>query len=88
MQVIPAIDLRGGRCVRLFQGRFDAETVYATNPAEIVAMYRGLGASYLHVVDLDGARDGSRANRAAVQALRAAGRGRIDPGRRRRAQSR
>ena len=69
MQVIPAIDLRGGRCVRLFQGRFDAETVYATNPAEIVAMYRGLGASYLHVVDLDGARDGSRANRAAVQAL-------------------
>jgi phosphoribosylformimino-5-aminoimidazole carboxamide ribotide isomerase len=69
MQVIPAIDLRGGRCVRLLQGRFDAETVYATNPAEIVAMYRGLGASYLHVVDLDGARDGSRANRGAVQAL-------------------
>jgi phosphoribosylformimino-5-aminoimidazole carboxamide ribotide isomerase len=71
MQLIPAIDLRGGRCVRLLQGRFDAETVYATNPAEIVTMYRELGARYLHVVDLDGARDGSRANRDAVAALAA-----------------
>jgi phosphoribosylformimino-5-aminoimidazole carboxamide ribotide isomerase len=71
MQLIPAIDLRGGRCVRLLQGRFDAETVYATDPAEIVGLYRGLGARYLHIVDLDGARDGSRSNRAAVAALAA-----------------
>jgi phosphoribosylformimino-5-aminoimidazole carboxamide ribotide isomerase len=69
MQLIPAIDLRGGRCVRLLQGRFDAETVYATDPAEIVGLYRDLGARYLHIVDLDGARDGSRGNRAAVAAL-------------------
>ena len=69
MRLIPAIDLRGGRCVRLLQGRFDAKTVYATDPAEIVGLYRGFGARYLHIVDLDGARDGSRSNRAAVAAL-------------------
>jgi phosphoribosylformimino-5-aminoimidazole carboxamide ribotide isomerase len=69
MRLIPAIDLRGGCCVRLLQGRFDAETVYATDPADIVALYRGWGASYLHVVDLDGARDGGRTNRDAVAAL-------------------
>jgi phosphoribosylformimino-5-aminoimidazole carboxamide ribotide isomerase len=71
MRLIPAIDLRGGRCVRLLQGRFDAETVYATDPTEIVTMYRGLGARYLHIVDLDGARDGSRGNRDAVATLAA-----------------
>lgn len=71
MRLIPAIDLRGGRCVRLLQGRFDAETVYASDPADIVDLYRGLGARYLHIVDLDGARDGSRGNRDAVAALAA-----------------
>jgi phosphoribosylformimino-5-aminoimidazole carboxamide ribotide isomerase len=71
MRLIPAIDLRGGQCVRLLQGRFDAETVYATNPTEILKMYRGLGARYLHIVDLDGARDGSRGNRDAVATLAA-----------------
>jgi phosphoribosylformimino-5-aminoimidazole carboxamide ribotide isomerase len=72
MLLIPAIDLRGGRCVRLLQGRFDTETVYATDPAEILERYRALGAKRVHVVDLDGARDGSPGNRAAIGRLAAA----------------
>jgi len=58
MQLIPAIDLRGGKCVRLLQGRFDAETVYGDRPTDILARYRDFGARYVHVVDLDGAREG------------------------------
>jgi phosphoribosylformimino-5-aminoimidazole carboxamide ribotide isomerase len=69
VRLIPAIDLRGGRCVRLLQGRFDAETVYATDPAEIVTLYRGLGAHYLHVVDLDGAREGKPRNLETVRRI-------------------
>ena len=69
MLLIPAIDLRGGRCVRLLQGRFDAETVYATDPAEILGRYRALGAKLIHVVDLDGAREGSQGNREAIGRL-------------------
>ena len=69
MHLIPAIDLRGGRCVRLLQGRFDAETVYGDDPLAILERYRAFGARYVHVVDLDGARDGSQANRAAIAAL-------------------
>ena len=72
MRLIPAIDLRGGKCVRLLQGRFDAETVYGDDPTLILARYRALGARYVHVVDLDGARDGSQGNRAAIAALVAA----------------
>jgi phosphoribosylformimino-5-aminoimidazole carboxamide ribotide isomerase len=69
MQLIPAIDLRGGQCVRLLQGRFDAETVYGNDPRLILERYRALGARYVHVVDLDGARDGSQGNRAAIAQL-------------------
>jgi len=69
MMLIPAIDLRGGRCVRLLQGRFDAETVYASDPVEVLERYLELGARLVHVVDLDGARDGAQANRAAIKAL-------------------
>ena len=58
MLLIPAIDLRAGRCVRLLQGRFDAETVYSDDPDQVLADYRSLGARRVHVVDLDGARDG------------------------------
>ena len=72
MLLIPAIDLRGGQCVRLLQGRFDAETVYATDPAEILERYRALGAKLVHVVDLDGARAGSQGNRVAIGRLAAA----------------
>lgn len=76
MRLIPAIDLRGGRCVRLLQGRFDAETVYATDPTEILTRYLGYGARLVHVVDLDGARAGSQANLIAIETLAAAAKGR------------
>lgn len=69
MKLIPAIDLRNGRCVRLFQGDFGAETRYDQEPAELLARYRDMGASWLHVVDLDGAKDGGRANRAIIGTL-------------------
>jgi phosphoribosylformimino-5-aminoimidazole carboxamide ribotide isomerase len=69
MLLIPAIDLRGGCCVRLLQGRFDAETVYARDPAEVLDRYLALGARRIHVVDLDGARDGSQGNREAIERL-------------------
>lgn len=61
-EVIPAIDLRGGRCVRLFQGDYDRETSYSDDPVSVARLWESLGAPRLHVVDLDGARDGSPAN--------------------------
>lgn len=63
MELIPAIDLKDGRCVRLFKGDFAAETVYSNDPSEILARYRAFGARRIHVVDLDGAKDGTQANR-------------------------
>ncbi|HVN42261.1 MAG TPA: 1-(5-phosphoribosyl)-5-[(5-phosphoribosylamino)methylideneamino] imidazole-4-carboxamide isomerase [Steroidobacteraceae bacterium] len=72
MQLIPAIDLRGGKCVRLLHGRFDAETVYADDPRTVLAAYLSLGARLIHVVDLDGARDGEQGNREALRRLIAA----------------
>lgn len=57
-ELIPAIDLRGGRCVRLFQGDFDRETVFGHDPIAMARRWQGLGAERLHVVDLDGARAG------------------------------
>jgi phosphoribosylformimino-5-aminoimidazole carboxamide ribotide isomerase len=62
MQLIPAIDMKDGRCVRLFQGDFAAETVYATDPMEIFDRYLAFGAKRVHLVDLDGAKDGSQRN--------------------------
>jgi len=53
--VIPAIDLRGGRCVRLHQGRSDRETIFSEDPVAVALQWKGLGAERLHVVDLDGA---------------------------------
>ena len=71
MLLIPAIDLRGGRCVRLYQGDFGAETRYEYTPRELLEKYRALGASWVHVVDLDGARDGVLANREVIADLAA-----------------
>lgn len=68
MQVIPAIDIRGGRCVRLVQGRFDAETVVAPDPVALARHWESLGAERIHVVDLDGAREGHPVNGDAVYA--------------------
>ncbi len=69
MRLIPAIDLRAGRCVRLLRGDFDAETRYEYEPHELLSRYRALGATWLHIVDLDGARAGRLANREVIVAL-------------------
>lgn len=69
MRLIPSLDLRGGLCVRLLRGDFGAETRYEIDPLELVARYRGLGARLMHLVDLDGARDGALGNRALLGEL-------------------
>ena len=62
MILFPAIDLRGGRVVRLTEGDYDRMTVYAESPVETAKSFRAAGATHLHVVDLDGAKDGTQAN--------------------------
>jgi phosphoribosylformimino-5-aminoimidazole carboxamide ribotide isomerase len=69
MDVIPAIDLRGGRCVRLQQGDYGRETVFGDDPAAIARRWADQGATCLHLVDLDGARDGRPVNVDAVRAI-------------------
>lgn len=69
MLLIPSIDLRGGHCVRLLRGDFAAETRYDLEPHELLGRYRSLGARWLHIVDLDGARDGQLANRSLLLTL-------------------
>jgi phosphoribosylformimino-5-aminoimidazole carboxamide ribotide isomerase len=59
MKIIPAIDLMGGRCVRLHKGDFSRETVYSDDPVEVALHWQRVGAEWLHVVDLDGAKSGS-----------------------------
>lgn len=72
MQIWPAIDLRGGKCVRLRQGDYQRETTYGDDPAEMARRWVDQGAECLHLVDLDGARDGSNANLPAVETILAA----------------
>lgn len=69
MQIFPAIDLRGGQVVRLFQGDYDQETVYGADPRAQARAFLDAGAQSLHVVDLDGARDGSAANFDSIAAI-------------------
>jgi phosphoribosylformimino-5-aminoimidazole carboxamide ribotide isomerase len=71
MRLIPAIDLKAGHCVRLLHGDFSNETRYGADPMALLANYRDLGADWLHVVDLDGAKDGSLGNRSIVVQLAA-----------------
>lgn len=73
MTIYPAIDIKGGRCVRLTQGRADQETVYAENPADVAKEFRAKGSAWVHVVDLDGAFAGEPQNLAAIQAIAAVG---------------
>jgi phosphoribosylformimino-5-aminoimidazole carboxamide ribotide isomerase len=73
MTIYPAIDIKGGRCVRLTQGRADQETVYFDNPAEVAAQFRAAGAAWVHVVDLDGAFTGEPQNLAKVAEIAALG---------------
>ncbi len=69
MIIFPAIDLRGGKCVRLIQGDFDKETVYSDDPQATALKWQALGAKFLHVVDLDGARKGSPQNLDAIKKI-------------------
>ena len=62
MIIIPAIDLKDGCCVRLFKGDFDKVTEYSTDPASVAKSFNDMGFEYLHIVDLDGAREGSQRN--------------------------
>lgn len=62
MIIFPAIDIRGGKCVRLTEGRFDKETVFADNPVDMALRWANEGARFLHVVDLDGALAGKPVN--------------------------
>lgn len=72
MQIWPAIDLRGGKCVRLQQGDYGRETVFGDDPAEMARRWVAEGAQCLHLVDLDGARHGNAANQPAIEAILAA----------------
>lgn len=69
MIIFPAIDIKGGRCVRLLQGRAEDETVYGTDPVEMARKWEQQGAEWLHVVDLDGAFDGHSPNEEIIKDL-------------------
>jgi phosphoribosylformimino-5-aminoimidazole carboxamide ribotide isomerase len=69
MQILPAIDLRDGKCVRLRQGDYDQETIFGEDPAEMAKRWAGQGAERLHLVDLDGARDGRPTNHEVVRTI-------------------
>jgi phosphoribosylformimino-5-aminoimidazole carboxamide ribotide isomerase len=72
IELLPAIDLRGGHCVRLRQGDFAAETVYDDDPVRVAREFEKAGARWIHVVDLDAARTGSRAHLTQIAAIAAA----------------
>ena len=69
MQIFPAIDLSGGQVVRLYQGDYDKMTVYGADPCAVARDFMAAGAKHLHVVDLDGAKDGTLANFESIAAL-------------------
>lgn len=72
MQIYPAIDLKNGQCVRLKQGRFDDVTSYGDDPVQRAKIWEEAGATYIHVVDLDGARTGNSYNLEAIKKIVAA----------------
>ena len=72
IDLYPAIDLRGGNCVRLMQGDYDRETVYGDDPVSQAKLFADAGAPWIHVVDLDAARSGDPVNRPVVAAIAAA----------------
>src|SRR5690349_3701995 len=69
MQIIPAIDIKDGRCVRLFQGDMDKETVYFESPVEAANHWVAQGASFIHIVDLNGAVEGHPVHTDAIEAI-------------------
>ena len=69
MILFPAIDIRDGKCVRLIQGDYDQEVIYHDSPSEMAKEWEKQGATYIHVVDLDGARSGNALNRTAIREI-------------------
>ncbi len=69
MEIIPAIDIRGGKCVRLYQGDYSQQTVFDENPVAVALRWKSLGARWLHIVDLDGAATGKPGNIAEVEEI-------------------
>ena len=69
MIIFPAIDIRGGKCVRLQQGQFNKEQIYGDDPAAMARQWEQQGAKYLHLVDLDGALHGERTNGIAIKSI-------------------
>ena len=69
MEVIPAIDLLGGKCVRLYQGDYNQASVFNDNPVEVARQWEKEGATRLHVVDLDGAKSGQSVNLGVIEAI-------------------
>jgi phosphoribosylformimino-5-aminoimidazole carboxamide ribotide isomerase len=69
MQIWPAIDLLGGKCVRLQQGDYNRETIFADDPVTMAAKWRDAGTEFLHLVDLDGAKNGSQVNQDCIRRI-------------------
>ncbi|MBI2288585.1 MAG: 1-(5-phosphoribosyl)-5-((5-phosphoribosylamino)methylideneamino)imidazole-4-carboxamide isomerase, partial [Chloroflexi bacterium] len=69
MDIIPAIDIRDGNCVRLYQGNYQEETVFSDDPVEVALKWQSLGAPRLHIVDLDGAASGQPGNLSIIEEL-------------------
>jgi phosphoribosylformimino-5-aminoimidazole carboxamide ribotide isomerase len=69
MEVIPAVDIKGGKCVRLYQGDYLRETVFSEDPVDVAMGWRAQGARWLHVIDLDGAAGGEPRNIAVIEAI-------------------
>lgn len=72
MILIPAIDLKDGQAVRLLKGDYNQKTIYSSSPEEIALKFQDMGADYLHVVDLDGAKDGTTTNLETIRKIRQA----------------
>ncbi|MEG2406215.1 MAG: HisA/HisF-related TIM barrel protein, partial [Clostridiales bacterium] len=72
-QILPAIDIIDGQCVRLVKGDYAQKTVFANDPLEKAKEFKAMGAKYIHLVDLDGAKDGTIANLPSIRALCAQG---------------
>ena len=69
MVILPAIDIKDGKCVRLVQGKYDSAYTVAESAADTAKAFEAMGATWLHMVDLDGARSGARKNEAEVRAV-------------------
>jgi phosphoribosylformimino-5-aminoimidazole carboxamide ribotide isomerase len=71
MNILPAIDIKDGQCVRLYQGDYDHVTIYDADPVQVVQRWQSVGASWLHIVDLDGAAAGHPVNVESIKSIRA-----------------